>query len=723
MVRLGPVAPQQRLLFVTLIALFVTALAAGYVISVPQLGVNWQPDAARDQLVVESVSEEGPNSGKLIPGEGVVAVQREGGGLTPLSAETVHEDPDLLSYQAYNALLEQQSRIVEELEKGEITFITSQDRVVTLTAATLVDSDALGYFLMKAGYGWVALLVAVGIWAYSPGRIETRLFCLSGISIFLTTLTLGTYGGREIAIDGDVFAFLMSINHLSVLQVCASLSALFWVYPIRQGRFPLHYVILGAGGLAWLSDQLQLTAGSRYTVYSVIVAGFIFGVLVLGRQWWLTRNSPLERASLKWCALSVFSGCLLLTSLIMLPPALGANRGIPLSLSLISVLVLYLGMAAGLTRYRLFDLERWWFKTWIWFFGGVLVVLLDLALIFGLGLAGEMALALSLALAGWLYFPLRQALMRRLGRNRDNNFDLALKNLVDNLFSANSAGRILAAWPDLLAQTFAPLSITETSQGTGGKPVAVSRDGVQLTISALEAGQAVLKLEFADGGRRLFSPEDLRIATLLRAISKQALFTVRAREDGAEAERRRIMRDLHDDVGGRLLSVLHNAGDERQVSLARNALQSLRDALQALDLDSSSWLADCIQDWHELCSQRCHEMGAQLQWFFTGDIDQDQAITVRQRINVSRIIHEALTNAFKHARPDYIKVHLTVDSSMLRMNVTNDGVAGNPSLTESIARRGLHNMRTRCEELGGRFAFDIRGKAATVDAVIRLDGD
>ena len=92
-----------------------------------------------------------------------------------------------------------------------------------------------------------------------------------------------------------------------------------------------------------------------------------------------------------------------------------------------------------------------------------------------------------------------------------------------------------------------------------------------------------------DDGRRLFSPDDLRIASLLRAISEQALFTVRAREDGAEAERRRIMRDLHDDVGGRILSVLHNASDERQASLARNALQSLREALQALDQESLSY--------------------------------------------------------------------------------------------------------------------------------------
>lgn len=402
-------APQQRLIIVTLMAVVVTALSIAYVLSVPQLGINWKADFERNVLVVENVSPDSPNHGKVVPGERAVAVKQDNGGLIPLFADTIHEDPDLLSYQRYNILLEQQNRLIEELEDGTINVITSDQRVVTLTAEQQAGSGALAYLLIKAGYGWVALLVAAGIWAYSPGRIETKLFFLSGVSIFSTTLTLGTYGGRELAISGDVLAFLMSLNHLAVLQVSASLVALFWVYPIRQSRFPGHYVILAIGVLAWLSDQFQLATSPQYTVYSVIVVGFILGVMVLGRQWRLTRNHPIERASLKWCALSVFTGCLLLTTLIMLPPALGVSRGLPLSLSLISVLVLYLGMAAGLTRYRLFDLEQWWFKTWIWFFGGVLVVLLDVALIFGLGLAGEMALALSLALAGWLYFPLRQA--------------------------------------------------------------------------------------------------------------------------------------------------------------------------------------------------------------------------------------------------------------------------------------------------------------------------
>lgn len=714
-------APQQRLMILTLLALLATGLATGYLISIPYLGVTWQADIEQDHLIVASVSDNGPNAGTLTPGQRVVAVRSSDGSLIPLHADTIHEDPDLLSYQDYNALLVQQNRLMKELENGKLQIITQDQKTVVLQTESRVNSKATAYLLVKAGYGWVALLVAVGVWAYNPSRLETRLFCLSGISIFLTTLTLGTYGGRELAISGDVFSWLMAINHLAVLQVWASLAALFCVYPLRRGRFPLHQLILATGLLAWLADQIQLGSGPEHTIYSVVIAGFIFSLFILARQWRLTRNHPLERAALKWCASSIFIGCIVLISLIMLPPVLGIDREVPLYLSLIPIPVLYLGMAAGLTRYRLFDLEQWWFKTWVWFFGGVLVVLLDLLLIFGLGLAGEVALSLSLALAGWLYFPLRQTLIRRLGRSREYNFNLALKKLVDNLFSANTGARIIAAWPDLLKQTFSPLSLSQTDIQNTDEPVKVSKDGGQLTVSPLEEGNPGLLLEFADGGRRLFTPTDLRIAQLLRAISKQALSTVRAREDGAEAERLRIMRDLHDDVGGRILSVLHNASDYHQANLARNALQSLRESLQSLDQEALNWLEDCIDDWHELCQQRCEEMSVLLQWSLKSDSYHEQAITVRQRINIGRIIHEGLTNAFKHASPSLIKVNLQIEHNILLLKITNDGVAETQQKKDSFARRGINNMRTRSEELGGSFHFHCLGGITTIKATIPLD--
>ena len=59
------------------------------------------------------------------------------------------------------------------------------------------------------------------------------------------------------------------------------------------------------------------------------------------------------------------------------------------------VVTLYIGFALGILRYRLFQLERWWFMAWAWFLGGLAVLLVDVAVISASGLNQAEALALA----------------------------------------------------------------------------------------------------------------------------------------------------------------------------------------------------------------------------------------------------------------------------------------------------------------------------------------
>ncbi|WP_181919305.1 sensor histidine kinase [Alkalilimnicola ehrlichii] len=512
---------------------------------------------------------------------------------------------------------------------------------------------------------------------------------------------------------------LMSVNHLAVLMVCATLATLFWVYPIRLGRAPVPMIGILLALLVWVADQLQLTSSPQYTIYSSILGGFVCGIIIMSLQWRATRGHPLERAALKWCFLSIFIGSLLLIALIMLPAALGGTRAVPLVISLASVLVLYLGLAAGLHRYRLFHVERWWFRTWHWFFGGALVLVLDALLVFVIGLAGGMALLLSLAIAGWVYFPLRQWLMGLLGRSDQRLLDSTLRQLVNNLFAADSEAGIRNAWPGLLQRMFNPLQC-RAAEIPVVSDVQVSADGARLYLRALTAADPDLMLEHPDQGGRLFTPEDLRVATLLRDLTDKAVAAVRARELGADVERQRISRDLHDDVGGRILSLLRNAPDEQQEKLARNALQSLREALQALDQSASCRLADSLEDWQKECRERCEEMQVPLLWRQSVDAGGAK-LSVRYDINVRRILSEALTNAFRHATPGQVEVAVRGDECRLDIHVINDGVSAGRAETDVLAGRGLNHMRTRAEELGGTFSFRLEADQARLHASVPLD--
>src|SRR5690606_24657655 len=86
----------------------------------------------------------------------------------------------------------------------------------------------------------------------------------------------------------------------------------------------------------------------------------------------------------------------------------------------------------------------------------------------------------------------------------------------------------------------------------------VEEEGLALRLPAIADGPP-LKLLYPFAGRGLFGPSHLAIAREMLALVAQAEVSRAAYERGVREERGRIARDLHDDVGARLLSGLHAA--------------------------------------------------------------------------------------------------------------------------------------------------------------------
>ena len=64
-----------------------------------------------------------------------------------------------------------------------------------------------------------------------------------------------------------------------------------------------------------------------------------------------------------------------------------------------------------------------------------------------------------------------------------------------------------------------------------------------------------------------------------------------------------------------------------------------------------------------------------------------------------RIIQEAVNNVVKHARARDCQVRLEVQADILRVEIRDDGRGIPPGARPGV---GLHSMRERAEELGGR---------------------
>ncbi len=253
---------------------------------------------------------------------------------------------------------------------------------------------------------------------------------------------------------------------------------------------------------------------------------------------------------------------------------------------------------------------------------------------------------------------------------------------------------------------------------------------------------ALVALERGDYEHRLPDfpqPEWRRIA---RAFNHCAGVLARTRADNRsltrqllqveEEERRTLARELHDELGQSLSGIRMLAQSIRKWDRPERAVEAAKliaeqvDHLFAIvhgmihrlrplvldDLGLTAAIDALADDWH----RRRPDVEIHL------DLDPAaDRLPAEHRIHVYRIVQEALTNAFRHARPHTIHVRLSrTDSDVphrrwLQIHIADDGVGSTTPLGR--AGHGLRGMRERVESLGGRFELTTapdKGFALTI---------
>jgi PAS domain S-box-containing protein len=178
-----------------------------------------------------------------------------------------------------------------------------------------------------------------------------------------------------------------------------------------------------------------------------------------------------------------------------------------------------------------------------------------------------------------------------------------------------------------------------------------------------------------------------------------------------EDERRRIARELHDDVSQRLallsveLEQLHRqrtgaaAGEERWTSLSRAAaeiavdLHRISHRLHPSRLEALGLVAAVSGFCQELWSQQ------RLQVRFTHEA-VPRAIPSDVALCLYRVAQEALQNVIKHSGVMEAEVHLAGNGDALLLRVSDSGSGFAPDRRRDVGL-GLLSMRERVASLGG----------------------
>ena len=216
----------------------------------------------------------------------------------------------------------------------------------------------------------------------------------------------------------------------------------------------------------------------------------------------------------------------------------------------------------------------------------------------------------------------------------------------------------------------------------------------------------------------------------LRRLSRQVL-------EVQETERRRIARELHDEIGQALTGVkmmietaerragTNGANTMERQSPALDVREAIDDALTrvrelSLDLrpamlDSLGLLPTLLWRFENYTGQT----GIQVEFHHTG---LDQRFAPEVETGAYRIVQEALTNVARHAAVPIVRVQVIAADTMLHMYIIDEGAGFEAD--EAIAAglsTGLAGMRERATLLGGVLHISsIPGAGTTIEVELPL---
>ena len=209
------------------------------------------------------------------------------------------------------------------------------------------------------------------------------------------------------------------------------------------------------------------------------------------------------------------------------------------------------------------------------------------------------------------------------------------------------------------------------------------------------------------------------IAMLQRQVAQRTLLLkqeIRERErveraHALEAERSRIARDLHDDLGSSLTEINFLAStsqlpssEEETHTTFKAISERARSLVKALDVivwavnpgdNSLQSLADY------LCSYAREYLAnsSVLCRFKVPIACPDLTIDGKVRHEVFMVVKETLNNIVRHAEAKEVKFQMTIDENALKIGIIDNGKGFD--LAASGAGHGLKNCSTRLEKIGG----------------------
>ncbi len=261
-------------------------------------------------------------------------------------------------------------------------------------------------------------------------------------------------------------------------------------------------------------------------------------------------------------------------------------------------------------------------------------------------------------------------------------------------------------WPIALpvAVILLALAVEYTAQTFGLRGMATQLAQLATPLTLVLLGLRLLQQQ----GHALQAAErsnvqlELRIAEATTEIERNFAQLAELRvEKVTERERKRIAADLHDDLGAKLLTIVHTSESERISTLAREALEEMRLSVRGLT-GKPVHLHDALGDWRAEVVSRLGQAGIEADWAAPAD-ELSHTLSARAFVQTTRILREAVSNVIKHSGAKHCALRCAIADGDLQIVVRDNGNGIPMELDGRLDRgHGMASMKHRAKQLQGQ---------------------
>lgn len=256
---------------------------------------------------------------------------------------------------------------------------------------------------------------------------------------------------------------------------------------------------------------------------------------------------------------------------------------------------------------------------------------------------------------------------------------------------------------------------------TAGYLVGIGADSllIQLALILILAGFTIIsillfnKMTFYQHDLHRTRDDSIELEEMLKSKNQALLMEQDQQVHLATlAERNRIAREIHDNVGHLLSRGILLLGAIVTVNKDENIAPQLKMLSDTLD-ESMEKMRSSVHDLHDDSidlKKNIDEILGELKNFTVNtELDLDEALPTEVKLSIIGILKESVTNILKHSNGDSVAVILHQNNSFCTISITDNGTLTPEQKTristEGYDGIGLTNIKNRASSLGGEAYF------------------